>query len=187
MKVNSGNTRYTRLSFLQEGILCFINIFFSFLDFFKRIFLYLLHSNEDHKTTFVYPSLKSVDTIYSCIVDPEQDPCTESYDDHIQSFEPHETKADIPSPILNHMPSKIPERYKCLKLPSILHDFPPKHHKYLPKFDGDLDTLKAQKHVQDFEHFSYSFEIDYDYVLVLAFSQSIQGNAKEWFRHLQPE
>jgi hypothetical protein len=132
MKGNSGKTKYIRLIFLQEEIFCFINIFLSFPDFFKRIILYLLHSNEDHKTTFVYPSLKTVDTLSSCIVDPEQDPCPKSYDDHIQYFEPHETKADTPSIVLNPMPYKILERYRPLKFSSILHDFPPKHHKYLP-------------------------------------------------------
>jgi hypothetical protein len=64
------------------------------------------------------------------------------------------------------MPSKITDIFKHLKLPSILHDFPPKHHKYLPKIDGEPDTLTAQKYVQYFDHFAYFFEIYYDDVLV---------------------
>jgi hypothetical protein len=50
-----------------------------------------------------------------------------------------------------------------------------------------LIPSKLEKHVQYFEHFVDFFYIDYDDVHVPVFSQSIKGNGKEWFRHLQPE
>jgi hypothetical protein len=141
MKGNNGRTRYIRLSFLQEVVSCFINIFLPFPKFLKIIFLYLLHSNEYHKATFIYPSLETIDTLPSCITDPGQDSSLESYNDHIQFFEPHETKANSPSPVLNPMPSKISDRYKTLKFPSILHDFPPKNHKCLSLVENPITFL----------------------------------------------
>jgi hypothetical protein len=54
----------------------------------------------------------------------------------IQVDEPHETKVDVSPLVLDPTPSKIQHRYSPLKLPHILHDFPPKHYKYLPVFDG---------------------------------------------------
>ena len=187
MKGNNGRTKYIRLSFLQEVVSCFINIFFSFLKFLKIIFLYLLHSNEYHKATFIYPSLKIVDTLSSCIVDPEQDPSPESYDNHTQSFEPHETKPGSPSHVLNPIPSQIPEKYRPLKLSYILHYFPPKHHKYMLKFGGEPNKFYAKKHIQDFEHFIDLFEIDHDDVCMRELSQSLKGNNKDWFKHLHPK
>jgi hypothetical protein len=87
--------------------------------------------------------------------------------------------------VLNHVPSKFLDRYRPLKLPPILHSFPPKHYKYLPMFDGE--NITAEKHIQAFEHFANFFEIEHDEVYMRNFSQSLQGEAKEWFRHLQPE
>ena len=47
--------------------------------------------------------------------------------------------------------------------------------------------MTAKKHVQAFDHFSYLFEIEHDDVCMLAFSLSLQGDAKFWFKHLQPK
>jgi hypothetical protein len=85
------------------------------------------------------------------------------------------------------MPYKILDRYIPLKFPSILHDFPPKHHKYLPKFGGEPNNLSAKKHIQDFEHFIYLFDIDHDDVCMRDFSQYLKGDTKYWFKHLQEE
>jgi hypothetical protein len=125
-----------------------------------------------NKSTFENPSFKAAYPSY-CIVEPDQKPSSKSHDVHDQSDEFHEIKADVFPSVHNPIPSTILERYKPLKLPYILHNFPPKHYKYLPVFDGEPDILTAEKHVQDFEHFAYLFEIDYDDVLVREFSQSI--------------
>ena len=80
----------------------------------------------------------------------------------------------------------IQERCIPLKFPSILHDFPLKHYKYLPRSNGELDGKSAEKRNHVFEHFIENFEIEHDDVSMRAFSQSLQGDAKSWFKHLQP-
>jgi len=83
------------------------------------------------------------------------------------------------------VPSNTQERYSPLKLSSIHHDFPLKHYKYLPSFNGELDGHLAEKHIQVFEHFIDIFEIEHDDASMRAFSQFLKGDAKAWFRHLQ--
>ena len=39
-------------------------------------------------------------------------------------------------------------QYMLFWLLEILHDFPTKHYKYLPKFDGELECLTTEKHLQ---------------------------------------
>jgi hypothetical protein len=112
---------------------------------------------------------------------------SEPCDDHNQVNEPHETRVDISPPALDPTPSKTQHRYRPLNLPHILHDFPPKHYEYLPMFDGEPDAISAEKHIQGFEHFIDLFEIDHDDVCMRAFSQSLKGDTKYWFKHLQPE
>ena len=52
-------------------------------------------------------------------------------------------------------------------------------------FDGE--NLTAEKHIQAFEHFADFFEIQHDDVSMIIFSHPLQGDAKAWFRHLQPK
>jgi hypothetical protein len=163
--------RYSSLSLVQEVLFCFINIFLSFPDFFKRMFLHLLHSNEAQISTLVYPPWKTVGIPPpSCITDIHQAPSSEPYDVHDHSCELNETKAKFVPFVLNPTPSKIQERYIPLKFPSILHDFPLKHYKYLPRFDGELYGKSAEKNIQFFEHFIELFEIEHDDVSMRAFS-----------------
>jgi hypothetical protein len=108
-------------------------------------------------------------------------------DNHDQVDEPHEAKADMSPPILDPMSPKTQHRYKPLKLPQVLHDFPPKYYECLPVFDGEPDAISAGKHIKGFEHFIDLFEIDHDDVFMRAFSQSLKGDTKDWFKHLQPE
>ena len=79
----------------------------------------------------------------------------------------------------NLVSPSLPSRYKPLQLPPILHDFPVKHYKYLPKFDGESKDFTAEKHLQAFEHFSDLFEIEHDDVCMRTFAQYLQGDAKE--------
>jgi hypothetical protein len=119
-------------------------------SFSKRIFLHLLHSNEDHEPTLVYPSLQTVNIPSPHIVDYDQHPLSESYDNLEQPCKFYEIKDDISSFVPILVSSKIQQRYKPLKFPSILHDFPPKHYKYLPIFDGEIENLTAEKHISCF-------------------------------------
>jgi hypothetical protein len=187
MERQYGKIRYSSLSLVQEVLFCFINIFLSFLEFFKRIFLHLLHSNKAHRSTLVYTPWKIVGIPPSCITDIHQAPSSEPYDVHDHSCEINETKSELVPSVLNPTPSKIQERYNPLKFPSILHDFPLKNYKYLPRLDGELDGKSAEKNIQVFEHFIELFEIEHDDVSMRAFSQSLEGDAKAWFKHLQPQ
>ena len=144
--------------------------------------LSLLPSNEDHDSTFVYSSLQSVHITspsHHIDVDHDQDTSSELHDNLEQSCRFSVSKTDIlPSPSLNPIPSKLQEIYKPLRLPYILHDFPLKHYKKLPAFDGTIENFSAEKHVQAFEHFLDLFEIEYEDVTLRAFSQSLQGKVK---------
>lgn len=48
-------------------------------------------------------------------------------------------------------------------------------------FDGELDKISAEKHIQGFEHFLDLFEVEQDDECMRDFSQSLQGEAKRWF------
>ena len=121
------------------------------------------------------------------IIDFDQNLPSEPCDNHDQVDELHETKDDISPLVLVPIPSKTQDRYKPLKLPHILHDFPPNHYKYLHVFHGEPDAITTEKHIQEFEHFIDLFENDHDDVCIRAFSQSLKGDTKEWFKHLNPE
>jgi len=153
MEGHSGKTRYSSLCFLQNVMFCWINMFFSFPEYFKRILLFLLHWNEYHGSTFVYPSLQTVDIPSFCIIVFQQYLTSEPYDVHNHSCEPNETKANIIPFVFDISSSKIQERYKPPKFPSILHVFSLEHYKYLPKFGGEPNDLLTENHIQSFENF----------------------------------
>jgi hypothetical protein len=181
-----GESKYLKLSFFQDIIFFVINYLLSFPEHDKQYFIYLLHSNDDHENiALVYP-LKVVHIFPHCITDFDQNLPSEPCVDRSQVDEPHEIKVDISPPVLDPTPPKIQHGYGPLKLPHILHDFPPKHFKYLPVFDGETNDITTEKHIQDFEHFIDFLEIDHDDVCMRAFSQSLKGDTKDWFKHLQP-
>ena len=72
----------------------------------------------------------------------------------------HETSDDSLAIVPNLVSPISTSLYKPLQLPPILHDFPVRYYKYLPKFDGESHDLTTEKHLQAFEHFSDLFEID---------------------------
>ena len=117
----------------------------------------------------------------------DQDPSFEPHDIKYHPCEPHETIVDNTSIPHSFVSSNIPNRYRPLHLPHGLHDFPRNHCKYLPKFDGESKNLTTEKHLQAFEHFFDLFEVECDDVCMRYFSQSLQGDDKEWFKHLHPE
>jgi hypothetical protein len=180
--------KYLKLDFFQGILLFVISCLWSFPEQARQIFLHLLHANNDHDNTEIaYPPLKIIQISPQFITDFDQNLPPEPYDNHDQVDEPHETKADISPPVLDPTPSKTQHRYRPLKLPHILHDFPPKYYEYLPVFDGEPDAISAEKHIQGFEHFIDLFEIDHEDVCMRAFSQSLKGDTKDWFKHLQTE
>jgi hypothetical protein len=122
--------RYLKWDLLQSILLFVISYLCSFLEYAKQIFLYLLHSNDDHENLeIVYPPLKFVHAYPHCITDFDKKNSSGPCDDHNQVDEPHETKADISPLVLDPTSSKTQHRYKPLKLPQFLHDFPPNNYK----------------------------------------------------------
>ena len=85
-------------------------------------------------------------------------------------YEIHETTVDSIAIVPNLVSPISSSQYKPLQLPPILHDFPTKHYKYLPKFDGESKDFIAEKHLQAFEHFSDLFEIEHDDLCMRAFA-----------------
>jgi hypothetical protein len=180
--------RYLKWDLFQSILLFVISYLCSFLEHAKQIFLYLLHFNDDHeKLAIIYPPLKVAHAYPHCITDFDKKIPSGPCDDHDQVDEPHEAKADVSPPVLGPTSSKAQHRYIPLKLPQVLHDFPPNHYEYLPVFDGEPNVISAEKHIQGFEHFIDLFEIDHDDVCMRAFSQSLKGDTKDWFKHLHPE
>lgn len=87
-------------------------------------------------------------------------------------------KVDITPPVSDLIPSKIQEIYRPLRLPNTFYDFPPKHYKYIPKFDGEPENFVAKKHIQAFEHFIDIFEVEHDDVYLRNFFNHYKGMLK---------
>jgi len=107
-----------------------------------------------------------------------------SYNDSLQSDEPKEQK---PDPVaLAYIPTAviIPDRYKPLILPSVLHAFPKNYDLYLPRFDGEGKNVNVEQQVQNVETFLDLFEIDEGDVSIRLFALSLQGKVKRWFKAL---
>ena len=179
--------RYSSFSFLLYALSFFVNILLSIPKLVKTVFHYALHSKQNHEFTPVYPSLRTESIPSPCTFDFDQELSFEPHDIKGHPCEPHETMTDNTSIPHISVSSNIPNWYKPLHLPLILHDFPIKHYKYLPKFDGESKNLTADKHLQAFDHFIEIFKIEHDDVCIRDFSQSLQGDVKEWFKHLQFE
>jgi hypothetical protein len=65
-----------------------------------------------------------------------QDHIVETHVDQIQPKKPQEIKPSFTGPVHTPTPVNIPNRYKPLILPPILHDSPTNYYKHLPRFDG---------------------------------------------------
>jgi hypothetical protein len=74
-----GKNRYQFISFLHELLFFFISSFLSFPLHIKRIILCFVYS-DDHKPSFVYPSLEEEGIHFACVVDV----------DHVSSPQPIE-------------------------------------------------------------------------------------------------
>jgi hypothetical protein len=128
-------------------------------------------------------------------------PSSEPYEDHDvhisippkddPSCKPVDTEVDSlllaitipPCNQLSYVQSKIREGYKPLKLPLILHDYPPNFLDYLPRFNGK-DHVTKEQHMDAFQCFTDNFEIIHEDVFMRTFFQSLQGDAQLWFEHL---
>ena len=180
-------SRCSSLHFLQEDLSYLVSFFVSFPKFIRTVFYGSTHSEQSYEYILVYPYLQteSVASSSTSGFDPDFSPRAHDVKGH--PCELHETSVDSVAIAPNLVSPSFPSRYKPLQLPPIVHDFPAKHYKYLPKFDGEFKDFTAEKHLQSFEHFSNLFEIEHDDNYMRAFTQSLQGDAKESFKHLRPK
>jgi hypothetical protein len=80
--------------------------------------------------------------------------------------------------------AKVPDRYKPLELPPILHDLPVNYINNLPRFDGENEKFTAEKHIQNLEDFLDLYEVEEDDVYIRMFALSLGGKVKDWFKNL---
>jgi hypothetical protein len=80
--------------------------------------------------------------------------------------------------------AKVPDRYKPLNLPPILHDLPVNYINNLPRFDGENEEITVEKDVQNLEDFLDLYEVEDDDVNIRMFSLSLGGKVKDWFKNL---
>ena len=187
MEMHDEKIRYSNFSFLQDVLSFLVNFFLFFPKIVKIVFHCPLHSKQNHEFTPIYLSLRTESISSSYTFDFDQDPSFEPHDIKDHPCEPHETKVDNTSVPHSPVSSNIPNQYRPLHLPHVLHDFHTMHYKYLPKFDGESKNLTTKKNLQAFEHFLDLFEVEHDDVCMRDFSQSLQGDVKEWFKHSQLE
>jgi hypothetical protein len=80
----------------------------------------------------------------------------------------------------------VAARYAPLVLPQVMFSFPPNDYmKYLPKFNGN-GAVTAEEHLSSFYSFADNFNVEHAGVWMRLFVQSLNGEARKWFRSLPP-
>jgi len=116
---------YQNVICFKEILLCCIDLFLSLCVYIQR-FLFCQEFSSHEKTAFVYPSLDLVHAPASSLLEDDSSPFSETYEICDQPCKPNEIKDDeVP---LEHasLPSRSQLRYKPLKMPPVVHEFPPK-------------------------------------------------------------
>ena len=152
---------------------------YPFAKLVKRISQCLLHSKQNHEFTPIYLSLRTESISSSCTYDSDQDLSFEAHKNNYHPCNPHDTQVDITSFPHSFVSFNIQNQYRTLHLPHVLHDFPTKHYKYPPRFDGEYDSLTYEKHLKAFEYFLDLFEVEHDDVCMRDFFQYLQRDVKE--------
>ena len=80
----------------------------------------------------------------------------------------------------------IAARYGSLVLPTPLNAMPTgQYQKYRPKFTG-TKGVTVEEHLESFYSYANNLDISEDNVWMKVFVQSIDGEARKWFRELTP-
>jgi len=80
----------------------------------------------------------------------------------------------------------IAARYGPLVLPIPLNAMPTREHqKYMPNFTG-TEGVTAEEHLESFYSYADNLDISEDDVWMRVFVQSLDGEARKWFRALTP-
>ena len=139
--------RYSSWNCIQEILFFVINYFFSFPENVKKALQSILHLRKDPQPAFYSFSLKIVNTKDLHASELDQDLFLESYDDSLQRDEPKENKPNPVTLVYTPTPFIIPDRYKPLVSPSVLHAFPKNYNLHLLRFDGECKNVNAEQHV----------------------------------------
>jgi hypothetical protein len=76
--------------------------------------------------------------------------------------------------------------YAPLILPQVMFAFPPNYYmRYLPIFNGD-GAVTVEDHLSSFYSFADNFNVEHADVWMRLFVQSLNGEARKWFRSLPP-
>ena len=137
MKGQYGQIRYSSWNFIQDILFFVINYFFSFPKNVKKALQSILCLRKDPRPAVDSFPLKSVNTKDLHTFELDQDLSSKFCDDHLQIYEPQATKTNSIPTVHTPTPCKIPDRYKPLVLPSVLHAFPKNYDLYMPRFDGE--------------------------------------------------
>ena len=80
----------------------------------------------------------------------------------------------------------IAARYGPLVLPIPLNDMPAgEYQKYMPKFIG-TEGVTSEEQLESFYSYADNLDISEDDVWMRVFVQSLDGEARKWFRELTP-
>lgn len=80
----------------------------------------------------------------------------------------------------------IVARYGPLILPTPLNTMPTgEYHKYRPRFTGTEGVI-AEEHLESFYSYADNLDISEDDVWMRVFVQSLDGEARKWFREITP-
>ena len=172
--------RYSKWNCIQYLICLLVNYFFYFPETILKVLWSLLYDKYNQNIDSTYS--KSVNTEFSFDLGPHI--FSESYADHLQIDEPKEINIDPTTSVHTPTPFIVPNRFKPLILPTILHDFPEIHYLYLPRFDGECDNITIERHMLNFETFLDLFDVNEKDVNIRLFSLSLQGKVKSWFKNL---
>lgn len=184
MKLQYGKIRYSSWNFVQDILFFVVNYFFYFPENVKKALQSILYLRKYPRPAVDSFPLKIVNTKDLHAFELDQDPSSKSCDDRLQIDKPQETKIDSITSLHTPIPCKIPDQYKPLILPFVLHAFPTNYHLCLPSFDGECKNVNAEQHVQNVKTFLHLFEVDDGDVSIRLFSLSLQGKVKSWFKAL---
>jgi hypothetical protein len=97
----------------------------------------------------------------------------------------HNPMAGVNAPI-NRMDAIVAARYAPLILPIPMNALPVGYYlKYMPKFTGEEDTT-AKEHLLAFYNYPDNLNIENEDVWMRVFVHSLDGEARKWFRGLNP-
>ena len=109
MKGQYGKIRYSSWNFIQDILFFVINYFFPFPENVKKALQSILYLRKDPRPAFDSFPLKIVNTKDLHAFELDQDFSSESFDDHLQTDEPQETKTDSTAFVHTPIPCKIPD------------------------------------------------------------------------------